>query len=79
MGLSGNMKFDPKDGRRIYFELDIIELTNTGFLKVGTWDPDQQIVYSKALETIEAQRLSDKFHNKTFIVSSRLVRNLFIT
>jgi len=72
------MKFDPIDGRRTYFELDIIELTNKGFLKVGTWDPDTKIVYSKFLEDLETQRQAEKLLGKVFKVTSRLVstRNL---
>lgn len=66
------MRFD-SEGRRTYFELDIIALSRDGFLKIGTWDPDQKVVYTTALQDLESQKLVEKLVNKTFIVASRLV------
>lgn len=66
------MRFNA-EGRRTYFELDIIALSREGYMKIGNWDPDKSIVYTAALKDLESQKMVENFFNKTFIVTARLV------
>lgn len=70
--MSGPIAFDKNDGRRIMFKLDIVELTKTGFKKIGSWDPVNKINYTRTLGDIYSQ-IVERLENKTFMVVSRLV------
>ncbi|KAJ8315099.1 hypothetical protein KUTeg_007249 [Tegillarca granosa] len=40
-GLTGRVHYD--NGKRTEFSLDVVELSGTGLLKVGTWDPRNKV------------------------------------
>ncbi|XP_025421256.1 glutamate receptor ionotropic, kainate 2-like isoform X2 [Sipha flava] len=70
-GLSGLMRFDNRTGHRSYFTLDMVELVDTGFKKIGVWDPEKGMTYTRTSE----EMLRDLYvgsKNKTFIVSSKI-------
>jgi hypothetical protein len=50
----------------------MVELTNTGFKKIGVWDPQNEMSYTRTRN----QMLDDLVNanmNKTFIVASKIV------
>ncbi|XP_050526874.1 glutamate receptor ionotropic, kainate 2-like isoform X2 [Daktulosphaira vitifoliae] len=70
-GLSGVMRFDSQSGQRNYFTLEMVELTKTGFKKIGVWDPENGMTYTRT----RSQMLHDLVQanmNKTFIVVSKI-------
>ncbi|XP_053682747.1 glutamate receptor ionotropic, kainate 2-like [Sabethes cyaneus] len=70
-GITGPIIFDD-DGRRTYFQLDIIELNqHEGFKKIATWDPRNGVNYTRSQEDVH-QQIVESLQNKTFIVASRL-------
>ncbi|XP_024085331.1 glutamate receptor ionotropic, kainate 2-like [Cimex lectularius] len=69
-GLTGKAKFD-EFGRRIYFTLHITELTKNGYRKIGSWDPENGILYNRTRSEM-ARDIYQHISNKTFIVVSRL-------
>lgn len=64
------LKFD-EDGKRKEFILDIIELSKTGFKRIGFWDAMKGVNYTRTSEEV-FDILAEKWQNKTFIVTSRL-------
>lgn len=71
-GLTGKLQFDHKSGYRNYFKLEIVELANAGFKKIGVWDPQNDMSYTRTRN----QMLDDLVNanmNKTFIVASKIV------
>lgn len=72
-GLTGKTRFDQKSGYRNFFTLEIVELTNSGFKKIGVWDPENKMAYTRTTN----QMLDDLVNanmNKTFIVATKIVR-----
>lgn len=66
------LRFDQNFGHRSYFTLEMIELTKTGFKKIGVWDPQNEMTYTRT----SSQMLFDLVNanlNKTFIVASKIV------
>lgn len=50
----------------------MVELINTGFKKIGMWDPEKGMNYTRT--SIEMLRdLYETNKNKTFIVASKIV------
>lgn len=71
-GLTGLLRFDNKTGHRSYFTLEMVELVDTGFKKIGLWDPEKGMTYTRtSLEMLRDLYAGSK--NKTFIVSSKIV------
>lgn len=71
-GLSGLMRFDNQTGLRSFFTLEMVELTNNGFKKIGLWDPEKGMTYTRT----SSEMLNDLViggKNKTFIVASKIV------
>ncbi|CAH1400966.1 unnamed protein product [Nezara viridula] len=68
-GMSGSIKFD-ESGQRTFFSIDIIELTN-GFRKIGTWDTERGITYTRTGSEMQNE-MFQSISNKTFYVVSRL-------
>lgn len=66
------MRFDQKSGFRNYFTLEIVELTNTGFKKIGVWDPINEMSYTRTRNQMLSDLVNAKM-NKTFIVASKIV------
>lgn len=55
----------------------MVELTNTGFRKIGVWDPQNEMSYTRTRN----QMLDDLVNanmNKTFIVASKIVSSILI-
>ncbi|VVC31583.1 Ionotropic glutamate receptor, L-glutamate and glycine-binding domain,Receptor, ligand binding [Cinara cedri] len=70
-GLSGILRFNNKTGHRSYFTLEMVELVDTGFKKIGLWDPERGMTYTRTSQ----EMLRDLFvgnKNKTFIVASKI-------
>eukprot|EP00102_Acyrthosiphon_pisum_P020555 XP_016657765.1 PREDICTED: glutamate receptor ionotropic, kainate 1 [Acyrthosiphon pisum] len=74
-GLTGLLRFDNKTGHRSYFTLEMVELVDTGFKKIGLWDPERGMTYTRtSLEMLRDLYAGSK--NKTFIVSTKIVTDL---
>lgn len=71
-GLSGLLRFDDKTGHRSYFTLEMVELVDTGFKKIGLWDPEKGMTYTRTSSEM-LRDLYVKSTNKTFIVSTKIV------
>lgn len=74
-GLSGPIRFDHITGRRNFLQLEIVELSRTGFKKIGAWDPVDKISYSRSAGDIYNQMV-EKLENKTFRVTARVVSTI---
>lgn len=73
-GLSGIIKFD-NQGFRSDFALDVIELNSKdGLKKIGLWNITKGINFTRSYGEIYNQ-IVDSLHNKTFIVTTILVRD----
>lgn len=76
-GLTGIIKFDHQ-GFRSDFILDIIELNNKdGLKKIGTWNSTKGINFTRSYGDVYTQ-IVENLQNKTFIVTTILVRVAFI-
>lgn len=71
-GLTGKLRFDQKSGYRNYFTLEMVELTNTGFKKIGVWDPQNKMSYTRTTHQMKNDLVNANL-NKTFIVASKIV------
>ncbi|XP_058825661.1 glutamate receptor ionotropic, kainate 2-like [Topomyia yanbarensis] len=70
-GITGPIIFDD-NGRRTYFQLEIIELSqHEGFKKIATWDPRNGVNYTRSQEDVHLQ-IVEFLQNKTFVVASRI-------
>ncbi|CAB0014001.1 unnamed protein product [Nesidiocoris tenuis] len=70
-GMTGKIRFDEM-GNRKDFSMHISELTKSGLKKIGTWDTEQGVSYSRTKEEMEGA-VYQSISNKTFIVVSRLL------
>lgn len=75
-GLTGFMKFDERTGQRTYFRLDLIELVQEGFKKIGTWDPVNGINHTRTAGQMYSD-IVQSITTKNFLVASRIVSNRF--
>ncbi|XP_026481357.1 glutamate receptor ionotropic, kainate 3-like [Ctenocephalides felis] len=66
-GLSRTIKFD-NEGFRTDFELDIIELTSSGIIKVGEWNSTEGLNITRVYEPPQAAVGSASMQNMSFIV-----------
>ncbi|KAL7026717.1 hypothetical protein ACKWTF_005135 [Chironomus riparius] len=69
-GITGRIVFND-DGKRSHFQLEITELSKEGFKKIGTWDPEHHVNYTRTLGEAYEQVI-EALQNKTFIVVSRI-------
>ncbi|XP_064094425.1 glutamate receptor ionotropic, kainate 2-like [Macrobrachium nipponense] len=69
-GLTGLIKFDAKGFRRDV-TLDIVELTKTGLVKVGRWNPTSGANYTKSYREVE-QDIVEELRRKNLVISSVL-------
>lgn len=71
-GITGPIIFND-ELKRTHFTLDIIELfkTNQLFKKIGIWDPNNGINYTRTQTEVQQER-ELLLQNKHFIVASRL-------
>lgn len=71
-GLSGLLRSDNTTGHRSFFTLEMVELVDSGFKKIGLWDPEKGMTYTRtSVEMLRDLYVTNK--NKTFIVSSKIV------
>lgn len=73
IGLTGPIKFDTS-GLRTQFELDLMELQVTGLERVGTWNSLDHLEAGRKQEDISGEKNSDPMANKTFVITTILVR-----
>lgn len=59
------------EGKRSHFQLEITELSKDGFKRIATWDPENQVSYTRTQGELEDQ-VTEALQNKTFIVVSRI-------
>ncbi|XP_049802382.1 glutamate receptor ionotropic, kainate 2-like isoform X1 [Schistocerca nitens] len=69
-GISGEIKFDAR-GRRMGFELEVLELSAAGFKRVGTWTPEEGFLGTRT-ETQTLEETQNIIQGRHLIVSSRL-------
>lgn len=69
-GITGRIVFND-EGKRSHFQLEITELSKDGFKKIGTWDPEHHVNYTRTLGEAYDQVI-EALQNKTFIVVSRI-------
>ncbi|XP_075228075.1 glutamate receptor ionotropic, kainate 2-like isoform X2 [Lycorma delicatula] len=70
-GMTGQMGFDEETGHRTFFSIEIVQLVEKGFKKLGSWDPKYGINYSRSTSEMEGEQLQN-IKNKTFIVASKI-------
>lgn len=68
-GIAGDILFND-EGKRIEFQLEILELSKIGFKKIGSWDGVQGVTYTRTLGEAYDQ-IVESLQNKTFTVASR--------
>ena len=73
IGLTGPIKFDTS-GLRTQFELDLMELQVTGLERVGTWNSLDHLEAGRKQEDISGEKNTDPMANKTFVITTILVR-----
>jgi ionotropic glutamate receptor len=69
-GITGRIIFND-EGKRAHFQLEITELSKDGFRKIGTWDPEHHVIYTRTLGEAYDQVI-EALQNKTFVVVSRI-------
>ena len=69
--MTGLMEFD-ENGRRTFFSVDIIQLASNGSRKIGTWDPRNDISYTRSMSEI-TKEIQESITTKEFVVTSRIV------
>ena len=70
-GLTGHIEFDSM-GFRTNFHLDIVELDQPGFVKVGSWDFPNGANYTRTFQEVKNQAV-EGLKNKTLIVTFAFV------
>lgn len=74
-GLTGVIKFDHQ-GFRSDFVLDVIELSREGLKKIGVWNSTEGVNFTRTYGEAYTQ-IVEIIQNKTFVVTTILVRQLF--
>ena len=67
-GLTGKIKFD-QHGLRTDFELEIVELKKDGLVKVGTWNENTGVNFTRNF-TESYSEIVESLQNKTLIVTT---------
>ena len=75
IGLTGPIKFDTS-GLRTQFELDLMELQVSGLERVGSWNSLDHLEAARKQEDISGEGNTDPMANKTFVITTILVRSL---
>lgn len=70
-GITGLVTVDNTTGERINFNVEIMELSNSGFNSIATWTPESGFVYARTANQV-SDILAEKWQNKTFRVVSRI-------
>ena len=67
-GLTGTIKFD-QHGLRTDFQLEIVELKKDGLVKVGIWQENQGVNFTRNF-TESYSEIVESLQNKTLIVTT---------
>ncbi|CAH2093715.1 unnamed protein product [Euphydryas editha] len=70
-GITGFVTVDNTTGERTNFNVEIMELSNSGFNSIATWTAESGFVYARTANDI-SDLLAEKWQNKTFRVVSRI-------
>lgn len=71
MGITDKLVLNNETGERTNFNVEILELSNSGFNSIAKWNADTNFVYVRSPTEI-SERLAEKWQNKTFKVVSRI-------
>jgi glutamate receptor, ionotropic, invertebrate len=71
-GLSGDVQFD-QHGNRENFQLEVLELTSEGLIKIGTWNASKGIQTTRGKTIDSSPTDGDVLRNKTLIVLTVIV------
>ncbi|XP_063622177.1 glutamate receptor ionotropic, kainate 2-like [Cydia splendana] len=71
VGITDQIMLDNTTGERINFNVEIMELSNSGFNSIAKWNPDTGFVYVRSEDEV-SDLLAEKWQNKTFRVVSRI-------
>lgn len=70
-GISGQIEINNVTGERTNFNVDIMELSNSGFSIIAKWNADTGFDYVRSANEV-SDLLAEKWQNKTFKVVSRI-------
>ncbi|XP_041980069.1 glutamate receptor ionotropic, kainate 2-like [Aricia agestis] len=70
-GITGNVTIDSSTGERTNFNVEIMELSNSGFNSIAKWNAESGFIYIRSLSEV-SDILAEKWQNKTFRVVSKL-------
>ncbi|CAK1585391.1 unnamed protein product [Parnassius mnemosyne] len=70
-GITDQILLDNTTGERTYFNVEIMELSNSGFNNIAKWNPDNGFTYVRTAVEV-SDLLAEKWQNKTFRVVSRI-------
>ncbi|XP_048485518.1 glutamate receptor ionotropic, kainate 2-like [Plutella xylostella] len=71
VGITDQIALDNTTGERINFNVEIMELSNSGFNRIAKWNADTGFDYVRSASDVSGL-LAEKWQNKTFKVVSRL-------
>ncbi|CAH0713965.1 unnamed protein product, partial [Brenthis ino] len=70
-GITGRIAVDNTTGERTNFDVEIMELSNSGFNSIAKWNAESGFLYSRSANEV-SDLLAEKWQNKTFRVVSRI-------
>ncbi|CAH4033775.1 unnamed protein product [Pieris brassicae] len=70
-GITGQISLNNSTGDRTNFDVEIMELSNSGFNKIAKWRSDTGFVHFRTANDV-SDRLAEIWQNKTFKVVSRI-------
>ncbi|KAL4716083.1 hypothetical protein ACJJTC_013860 [Scirpophaga incertulas] len=71
VGISGQITIDNVTGERTNFNVEVMELSNSGFSRIAKWNPKSGFEYVRSDSEV-SDLLAEKWQNKTFKVVSRI-------
>ncbi|CAH0399801.1 unnamed protein product [Chilo suppressalis] len=70
-GITGKIAVDNVTGERSNFDVEIMELSNSGFSRIAKWNAEVGFEYVRSANEV-SDLLSEKWQNKTFKVVTRI-------
>ncbi|CAG9787776.1 unnamed protein product [Diatraea saccharalis] len=71
VGITGKIAVDNITGERTNFDVEIMELSNSGFSRIAKWNAEIGFEYVRSANEV-SDLLTEKWQNKTFKVVSRI-------
>lgn len=71
VGITDQIQLDNITGERTNFNVEIMELSNSGYNSIAKWNADTGFVYVRSANEVSGL-LAEKWQNKTFKVVSRI-------